>query len=151
MGPDYLCVTYACGPFSIQLVRLDGTFLRFHLTYGTRWHLSPSPSDLWDPTVCVSCVLVGPSNLLDPTTYVSHVPMGPFSISIRPVGPYGLRVTCCRQGLINSNSKKTMRPRSQTRDPTKGMHGLYHCAKCLVVLAYLWSLYGIYILYVDAL
>jgi hypothetical protein len=32
--------------------------------------------------------------LWDPTAYVSHVPVGPFSISIRPVGPDGLHVTC---------------------------------------------------------
>jgi hypothetical protein len=47
------------------------------LTCGTWRHLSPSPSDLWDPTA-----------------WVSHVPIGPFSIFIRHVGPDGLRVTC---------------------------------------------------------
>jgi len=89
-----------------------GTLL--HPTSGARWltcHMylwnrSPSPSDLWDPMVCVSCVPMGPSDLWDPTAYMSRVPVGPFSISIRFVGPDGLRVTYCRRGLINSNSKK---------------------------------------------
>ena len=34
-------------------------------------------------------------------------------------------------------------PRSQTQDPEEGMHGLYHCARCLVVLTCLWSHYSI--------
>ena len=34
-------------------------------------------------------------------------------------------------------------PRGRTRDPEEGMHGLYHCARCLIVLAYLWSRYSI--------
>jgi hypothetical protein len=52
------------------------------------WGLSLSPSDLWDPMACVSLVLVdhSPSDLWDP--------IAPFSISIRPAGPDGLRVTC---------------------------------------------------------
>jgi hypothetical protein len=79
--------------------------------------VDPSPSKSWDPTVCVSRVPMGPSDLWDPTTYISCVPMGPFSISIRPVWPDGLRVTCCHYGLINSNSKETMRPESRTRGP----------------------------------
>jgi hypothetical protein len=37
------------------------------------WNRSPSPSDLWDPTVCVSCVPMEPSNLWDPAAYVSCV------------------------------------------------------------------------------
>ena len=119
VGPDSLRVTYACGPFSIQLVGHDDTFLYLHPTCGTRrfgchvylwdhltfetrrlmynvylWDLSPSPSNLWDPTVCVSCVPVGPSNLWDPMAYMSRVSVGPFSISIRRVGPDGLHVTC---------------------------------------------------------
>jgi hypothetical protein len=60
-----------------------GTLL--HLTRGTwrlmchmyLWDLSPSPSDLWNPTACVS-----------------RVPMGPFSISIWPMGLDGLHVSC---------------------------------------------------------
>jgi hypothetical protein len=72
---------------------------------------------------CVSLVDPSPSDLWDPTTYVSHVPVGHFSISIRPMGPDGLRVTYCRQGLINSNLK-TMRPESQTRDPEQGIDRL---------------------------
>jgi hypothetical protein len=47
--------------------------------------LSPCDLYLWDPS---------PSDLWDPTAYVSSVLVGPFSISIRPVGPNGLRVTC---------------------------------------------------------
>ena len=47
--------------------------------------LSPSNVYLWDPST---------SDLWDLTAYVSRVPMGPFSISIRPVGPNGLRVMC---------------------------------------------------------
>jgi hypothetical protein len=71
-----------------------GTLL--HPTYGTRrltchvylWGLSPSPSNLWDPTACMSLVLVdpSPSDLWDPTA--------PFFISIWPVGPNDLCVTC---------------------------------------------------------
>ena len=64
---------------------------------------------------------------------------GTFSISIRPVGTDSLRVTCCRRGLIKSNSKKTMRPRSQTRYPDQGIDRLHHCARRLVVLICLWS------------
>ena len=114
--------------------------------------------------------------------YVSRVLVGPFSISIRPMGPDGLHVTCtygtiqpvgpngsrvtctsgtflhlhptcgtrwlachlyllCRRGLINS--KKTSMPGSRTQDPEEGMHGLYHCTRCLVILTYLWSRYSI--------
>ena len=47
--------------------------------------LSPSNVYLWDPS---------PSDLWDPMAYMSRVPLGPFSISIQPVGPDGLRVTC---------------------------------------------------------
>ena len=47
----------------------------------------------------------------------------------------------CRRGLINS--KKTSMPGSQTRDPEEGMHGLYHCARCLVVLTCLRGHYSI--------
>ena len=49
--------------------------------------LSPSDVYLRDPSA---------SDLWDPMTYVSRVPVGPFSISIQPVGPDGLRVTCTR-------------------------------------------------------
>ena len=34
-------------------------------------------------------------------------------------------------------------PRSRTRDPKERMHGLYHCARSLVVLTCLWSHYSI--------
>jgi hypothetical protein len=51
----------------------------------------------------------------------------------------GLRVTCCRQGLIKFKLKKTMRLGSRTRDPEQGMNRLHHCARCLVVLTCLWS------------
>jgi hypothetical protein len=76
-GTCGLRVTCACGPFFIRNVGLNDIFLHLHPTYGTWRHLSPSPSDLWDPTTCVS-----------------RVPVGTFSISIWPVGPDGLRVTC---------------------------------------------------------
>ena len=76
---------------------------------------------------------------MGPDAHMSCVPMGPFSISIRPMGPDGLRVTCCRRGLINSNSKKTMRPRSRTQYPNQGIDRLHHCARRLVVLTCLWS------------
>jgi hypothetical protein len=66
VGPDGLRVTCAYGPFSIRLVGPDGIFLYLHPTCGARRHLSPSPSDLWDLTVCVSHVPVGPSDLLGP-------------------------------------------------------------------------------------
>jgi hypothetical protein len=46
--------------------------------------LSPSDVHLWDSS---------PSDQWDPTAYVSRVPIEPFSISIRPMGPDGLRVT----------------------------------------------------------
>jgi hypothetical protein len=123
-----------------------------HLTCGTRrltchvylWDCSPSPSDLWDPMACVSRVPVGPSDLWDPTPHVSRVPVGPFSISIWPVGPHDLRATCtfCAAG-VQYIQKKTSMPGSRTRDPEEGMHDLYHCARCLVVLTCLWSCYSI--------
>jgi hypothetical protein len=55
----------------------------------------PSPSDLWDPTTCVTLVLVdpSPSDLWDL--------MAPFSISIRPMGPGGLRVTCTYRTFLH--------------------------------------------------
>jgi hypothetical protein len=130
------------GPFTISIrpvgsngLRVTctcGTFLHLHPTRGTQWlayhmylwDLSPSLSDLWDPTACVS--------------------LGPFSI--RPVGPNGLRVTCtcgtflrrhstcgtwrlachlylvCRRGLVKSNSKKPwdlgVEPWTQSREWT---------------------------------
>ena len=120
---------------------------------------------------CVSLVLVDPSpcDLWDPMT--------PFSISFRPVGPDGLRVTCtcgtirplgpdglhvmCICGNFlhlhptcgtlrlachllpprfnKFKLKKTMRSRSQTRDPEQGIDRPHHCARCLVMLTYLWS------------
>jgi hypothetical protein len=101
--------------------------------------LGPSPSDLWDPTVCVTHVPVGPSDIWDLMTYVSRVPVGPFSISIRPAGADSSRVTYCHRGLINSNSKKSMRPKSQTRDLEQGIDHLHHCARRLVVLTCFWS------------
>jgi hypothetical protein len=73
-----------------------------------RWDRSPSPFDLWDPTLAirykslrsvllhltcgtriayVSRVRVGPFSILTRGT------VGPLSISIRPVGPDDLRVT----------------------------------------------------------
>jgi hypothetical protein len=89
---SFLHPTCTAGPFSIRPVGPDGlhvtctyeTFLYLHPACGTwwlayhvyLWDLSPSPSDLWDLTACMSCV-----------------PMGPFSISIQPVGPDGLSVT----------------------------------------------------------
>jgi hypothetical protein len=63
-------------PFSIRPVGPDGLRVTCP-TCGTRHHLSPSPSDMWDLTACVS-----------------RIPVGPFSISIRPVGPDGLHFTC---------------------------------------------------------
>jgi hypothetical protein len=77
------------GPDGLHVTCTYRTLLHLHLTYGTQWLVDPSPSDLWDPMA-----------------YVSHVPVGPFSISIWPMGPNGLRGTCCHRGLINSNSKK---------------------------------------------
>jgi hypothetical protein len=98
VGPDGLLVTCACGPFSIRLVGPDDTFLHLHLTYGTRrlachvsdlWDLT-SPSNLWDPVACVSCVrLVGPNDTF---------------LHLHPTcGTRWLAVTSCREGLINSN------------------------------------------------
>ena len=118
--------------------------------------LSSSNEYLRDPSA---------SNLWDLMAYVSRVPMEPFSISIRPVGPNGLSVMCtygtyhrlhltcgtrwlachlyllCHRGLINS--RKTSMPGSRTQDSNNGMHGLYHCARFLVVLTCLWSCYSI--------
>jgi len=118
--------------------------------------LSLSDVYLWD---------LSASDLWDPTAYVSCVPMGPFSISTWHVGPNGLSVMCtygtyhrlhltcgtrrlachlyllCHRGLINS--RKTSMPGSRTQDSNNGMHGLYHCARFLVVLTCLWSCYSI--------
>jgi hypothetical protein len=82
VGPDNLRVTCAYRPFSIRPVRPDDTFLHLHLICGTRrlachvylWDLSPSPSDMWDPSACVSLVDPSPSDLWDPTACVSLVP-----------------------------------------------------------------------------
>jgi hypothetical protein len=74
----------------VRLMGPDGTFLHLLLTYGTRW-LECHMSDVWAPIAPFS---------------ITIWPVGPFSISTRPVGPNGLRLTCCRWGLINSNSKK---------------------------------------------
>jgi hypothetical protein len=107
------------GPDGLRVTCTYVTFLHLHPTSRTRrlachvylWDLSPSPSDLWDPMACVSLVDPSPSDLWGPTTcvslvdpspsdlwvpmaYVSRVLVGHFSISIRPVGPDGLRVTC---------------------------------------------------------
>jgi hypothetical protein len=137
MGPDGLRVTCTCRVF-LHLHSTYGTprltchlclwtcgtprlachlclWTIFHLTCGTRRHLSPSPSDLWDPMTCVS-----------------RVPVGPFSISIRPVEPDGFRVTCgpflhltcgtrwlaCHllpPGFNKFKLKKTMRPGVEPR------------------------------------
>jgi hypothetical protein len=74
-----------------------------HLTCGTQcltwyvylWGISPSPSDLWDLMAYVSLVLVdpSPSDLWDLTT--------PFSISIQPMGPDCLRVTCTYRTFLH--------------------------------------------------
>jgi hypothetical protein len=119
VGPDVLLVMCTCG-----------AFLHLHPTYGT-WQLAchlclwtllyPTSGIRW-----LACHVYlydpSPSDLLDPTAYVSRIPVGPFSISIRPVGPDSLRVTCCCQGLINSNSKRNIetwesnpRPRARNR------------------------------------
>ena len=117
-----------------------GTLL--HQTSGTRplmchvylWDLSLSSSDLWDPTACVSLVDPFPSDLWDPMAHVLRVPMGPFSISIRPMGPNSLRVTCtlCAAGF--NKLKKPIIPRNRTRDLEQEMDHLYHYARFLVVL-----------------
>ena len=85
MGPDGLRVTCTCG----TILHLHSTYgtrrlachstltighkslrsIFLHPTYGTQrltchvylWDLSPSPSDLWDPAVCVSLVPCVPS------------------------------------------------------------------------------------------
>jgi hypothetical protein len=46
----------------------------------------------------------------------------------------------CHQGLINS---KNLIAWESNRDLEEGMHGLYHCTRCLVVLTCLWSHYSI--------
>ena len=117
MGPYGLCVTCTCG-----------TVLHLHLTCGTRrlaCHLtlaihhkslrsvlSPSDVYLWDPS---------PSDLWDPMAYVSRVTVGPFSISIQPVEPDGLRVTCTMCAVGVQFLKKGWIPRSRTRDLDLGM------------------------------
>jgi hypothetical protein len=122
-----------------------------HLTCGTQWltcHVylwdhSLSPSDLWDPMACVSCVLMRPSDPWDPMALVSLVPVGPFSISIRLWDPTACVSLVPFVPLGSNKSKKTSMPGSRTRDPEEGMHGLYHCARWLVVLTCLWSHYSI--------
>jgi hypothetical protein len=117
------------GPDGLRVTCTYGAFLHLHPTCGARRHLSPSPSNLWDPTACVSRVAVGPFSIS--IKFVGPdglcVTCGPFSIW--PVGPDGLHVTCtcgtflhlhptcgtrrlarhlylvCRRGLIKSNSK----------------------------------------------
>jgi hypothetical protein len=101
VGPDDLRVT-------LRVTCTYGTILHLHLTCGTRrpisiWPVGPNGLRVtWRLQFVIKSPL-GPStsHLWDPTTYVSRVPMGPFSISIRPVGPNDLCVTCtmCAVGL----------------------------------------------------
>jgi hypothetical protein len=151
---SYSSVTLAIRHKSLRSVLSPSdVYLQYpqHLTCGIRrltchvylWDHSPSRSDLWDPTTCMSCVPVGPSDLSVRMAHMSHVPVGP--LYLHPTcGTWQLAchlyLLCC-WGLINS--KKTSMPGSRTWDLKEGMHGLYHCARCLVVLAYLWSLYSI--------
>jgi len=136
VGLDGLRVTYACGPFSIRLVGPDDTVLYLHSTCGTRrfachvylwdhltfgtqqltchiylWDLSSSPSDLWDPTACVSRVPMGPSDLWDPTASGTFLHLHPTCGT--------LRLVChlLPPWFNKFKLKKTMRPRSRTRDP----------------------------------
>jgi hypothetical protein len=126
------------GPFSIWPVGPDG--LRVTCTYGTVLHLHPTCGTrwlvchvyLWDHptygTQRLTCHVYlwdlspSPSDLWDPMTCVPLVPFVPLGSNI---------------------FKKTSMPGSQTRDPEEGMHDLYHCARCLVVLTCLWSCYSI--------
>ena len=126
------------GPFSIQHVPMRPTvthpwrlqfvikvsarsFLRPTCAYGTLQH--PTCGTQW-----LMCYVYlwdhspSPSDLWDPMACVSLVPFV----------------------LPGSNKfKKNLMHGSQTRDPDKGMHGLYHCARCLVILTCLWSHYSI--------
>ena len=119
MGPNGLCVTFTYGTV-LNLHPICGTrrlachvYLWDHLTCGTQ--RLKCHVYLWDHSP-------SPSDLWDPMACVSLVPFMP---------------------LWSNKFKKTSMPRSQTRDPKEGMHGLYHCARCLVVLTCLWSRYSI--------
>jgi len=78
--------TYTCGTcsYSSMMLVIHHKSLRFVLSPSDVYVRNPSASDLWDPMA-----------------YMSRVPVGPFSISIRSVGPDGLRVTCtmCAVGV----------------------------------------------------
>jgi hypothetical protein len=76
-------------------------------------------------------------------TYLSRVPVGPFSISIQPMGPGGLRVTCTMCAIGVQFLKKGLIPRSRTWDLDQGLERLYHCARRLAMLTSLWSRYSI--------
>jgi len=75
----FLHPTYTCETYNYSSVTLTIHHKSLHSV------LSPSDVYLWDTS---------PSDLWDPMAYVSCLLVGPFSISIRPVGPDGLRVTC---------------------------------------------------------
>jgi hypothetical protein len=92
------------GPFSIQHVSMGPVVTHpWSLQFVISLHSVLSPSDVYlqDPST---------SNLWDPMAYVSRVPktvlhLHPtygtwWTISIRPVGPDGLRVTWCLQFVI---------------------------------------------------
>jgi hypothetical protein len=69
--------TYGTYSYSSLMLASRHRSLRSVLSRSDEYLQDPLASDLWDPMAYVSCV-----------------PMEPFSISIRPVGPDGLRVTC---------------------------------------------------------
>ena len=71
-----MCTSGTCS-YSSMMLTIHHKSLRSVVSPSDVYLRDPSTSDLWDPTA-----------------YVSRVPVGPFSISIWPVGPNGLRVTC---------------------------------------------------------
>jgi hypothetical protein len=73
----HLTCTYGTCSYSSVMLAICHKSLHLVLSPSGVYLRDPSPSDQWD--------------LMD---YVSRVPMEPFSMSIQPMGPDGLCVTC---------------------------------------------------------
>jgi hypothetical protein len=73
----HLTCTYGTCSYSSVTLVICHKSLRSIVSPSDVYLRDSSPSDQWDLTAYVSCV-----------------PVEPFSISIRPLGPNGLRVTC---------------------------------------------------------
>ena len=105
------------GPIVTHLWRLQfvikvfaRSFLHATCTYGTLFHPTCTCETYSYSSMTLAihhkslCLVLSPfdvylqdplaSDLWAPMAYVSCVPMGPFSISIRPMGPNDLHVTC---------------------------------------------------------